>query len=138
MRFNTAISTLMILVKHLGGLERVPRDAARTLALLLSPFAPHLGEELWSRLRDAGQPETSLAYAPWPEFDPALVRDDIVAIGVQVNGKHRGTISVPAEADEALVREAALSEERVKAHVDGKAIKKVIYVKGKIINFIVG
>jgi leucyl-tRNA synthetase len=137
LRFNTAISALMILVRHLGGLPHVPRDAAKTLALLVSPFAPHLGEELWTRLREGGPP-ASLAYERWPEFDPALVRDDVVEIGVQVNGKLRGTISVAVDADEALVREAAMSEERVRAHVEGKTVKKFIYVKGKIANFIVG
>jgi leucyl-tRNA synthetase len=138
LRFNTAISALMILVRHLGGLATAPRDAARTLALLVSPFAPHIGEEMWSRLRDRGAPVESLAYEPWPEFDPALVRDDVVVIGVQVNGKLRGTVTLPVDADEALARETALAEERVKSHLAGKAIKKFIYVKGKIINFIVG
>jgi leucyl-tRNA synthetase len=138
LRFNTAISTLMILVRHLGGLPHVPREAVRTLALLLSPFAPHLGEELWSRLREAGTTPASLAYEPWPDFDPALVRDEVVVIGVQVNGRLRATISVAVDAEEADVREMAMAEGRVRAHVEGKTIKKFIYVKGKIANFIVG
>ena len=104
MRFNTAISAMMILVKHLGGLEAVPLDAVRSLVLLLSPFAPHLGEELWKRLGDGKT--TSLAYVPWPEFDPALVKDDVVEIGVQVNGKLRGTITLRVDADEATARES--------------------------------
>jgi len=134
LRFNTAISTMMILVRHLGGLKDVPHGAVGTLALLLSPFAPHMGEEIWQRLGHA----QSLAYATWPEFDPALVRDEVVEIGVQVNGKLRGTITIPVDADEQTAREAALAEERVRAHVDGKTVKKFIYVKGKIANFIVG
>jgi leucyl-tRNA synthetase len=134
MRFNTAISAMMILVKHLASLAAVPVDAVRTLALILSPFAPHMGEEIWQRLGGDG----SLAYVPWPEFDPALVKDDVVEIGVQVNGKTRGTITLPLDADEATAREAALAEEKVRAHVEGKTIKKFIYVKGKIVNFIVG
>jgi leucyl-tRNA synthetase len=136
LRFNTAISALMILVRHLGGLEHVPRDAARTFALLLSPFAPHLGEELWSRLHEPKG--ASLAYEPWPEFDPALVRDEEVTIAVQVNGKLRGTLSMSVEADEAEVRAAAMAEPRVRAHLEGRTVKKFIYVKGKIANFIVG
>jgi leucyl-tRNA synthetase len=134
MRFNTAISAMMILVKHLGGVPAVPFEAARTLVLLLSPFAPHIGEELWQRLGNA----TSLAYEPWPTYDPALVKDDVVEIGVQVNGKLRGTlrIAVAATADEA--RAAALAEANVAAHVAGKNVKKVVYVPGKILNFIVG
>jgi leucyl-tRNA synthetase len=134
LRFNTAISSMMILVRQLGALEQVPFDAARTLALLLSPFAPHMGEELWQHLGHA----QTLAYEPWPEFDPALVKDDVVEIGVQVNGKHRGTIRIPAEANEQTAREAAIAEDRVRAHIEGKTVKKFIYVKGKIANFIVG
>ncbi len=134
LRFNTAISSMMILVRHLGGLDRVPRNAVEDLVLLASPFAPHVGEEIWSRL---GHRE-SLAYAPWPTFDPALVKDDVVEIGVQVNGKLRGTITLAVDADESAARETALAEPKVRAHVDGKAVKKFIYVKGKIVNFIVG
>ncbi len=134
LRFNTAISAMMILVKHLGGLKAVPHDAAKTLALLLSPFAPHLGEELWQHLGGKG----SLAYEPWPEFDPALVKDAEVEIGVQVNGKLRGTITLAVDADEATAREAATADAKVKAHLEGKTVRKFIYVKGKIVNFIVG
>ena len=134
LRFNTSISAMMILVKHLGALEAVPAEAARAFALVLSPFAPHLGEELWERLGS----KTSLAYEPWPEFDPALVKDDVVEIGVQVNGKLRGTITIAVDADESSARAAALGEERVRMHVEGKTLKKFIYVKGKIVSFIVG
>jgi leucyl-tRNA synthetase len=134
MRFNTAISAMMILVRHLGSLAAVPRDAVRDLALILSPFAPHLGEEIWERLGST----KSLAHEPWPAFDPELVRDEVVEIGVQVNGRVRGTITLAADADEDTARAAALAEERVRAHVEGKTVKKFIYVKGKIANFIVG
>jgi len=133
LRFNTAISAMMILVKHLGALPAAPVDAVRALALMVSPFAPHLGEELWERLGHT----TSLAYTPWPEFDPALVKDDVVEIGVQVNGKLRGTIKVAVDADEETARTAAMGEERVRVHVEGKTVKKFIYVKGKIVSFIV-
>jgi leucyl-tRNA synthetase len=98
-------------------------------------MAPHVSEELWERVGEAKA--RSLAYAPWPEFDPALVRDDVVEIGVQVNGKLRGTITIAVDADEATAREAALHEERVHAYVHGNVVKKIIYVKGKIMNFIV-
>jgi leucyl-tRNA synthetase len=134
LRFNTSISAMMILVKHLGGLRVVPADAVKALALILSPFAPHLGEEVWERLGHT----TSLAHHPWPEFDPALVKDDVVEIGVQVNGKLRGTITIAVDADEATARAAALAEERVRQNVEGKTVKKFIYVKGKIVSFIVG
>jgi leucyl-tRNA synthetase len=134
LRFNTAISTMMILVRHLGGLDAVPRRAIEDLALIVSPFAPHLGEELWSRLGH----EPSLAYVPWPTFDPELVREDTVEIGVQVNGKLRGVIKLAIDADEGAARAAALAEPRVAASLEGKTIKKLIYVKGRIVNFIVG
>ncbi len=134
LHFNTAISAMMILVRHLGALGAVPRKAIEDLVLLVSPFAPHLGEELWSRLGHGA----SLAYAPWPEFDPELVKESEVEIGVQVNGKLRGVITLPVDAAEGAAREAALAEPRVQAHVEGKTIRKFIYVKGKIVNFIVG
>jgi leucyl-tRNA synthetase len=134
LRFNTAISTMMILVKHLGSLKEVPREAARALALILSPFAPHIGEELWSRL--GGQ--ASLAYEPWPAFDPALVKDDVVEIGVQINGKSRAAIQIPVEADEPTAKEIALREPKIRDFVEGKTIKKIIFVKGRILNLIVG
>jgi leucyl-tRNA synthetase len=137
LRFNTAISAMMILVKHLGALRAVPRDAARALALIVSPFAPHLGEEVWQRMHPARAPQ-SLAEEPWPPFDPLLVKDDVVEIGVQVNGKLRGTMTLAVDADEAAARQSAMAEPRVSAHLEGKTVKKFIYVKGKIANFIVG
>ena len=135
LRLNTAISAMMILVRHLGSLDAVPTGAVRAMALILSPFAPHLGEEIWHGPLAHSE---SLAYEPWPEFDPALVKDDRVEIGVQVNGKLRGTVTIAADADEDAARQAALLEERVRLHVEGKQVKKFIYVQGKIISFIVG
>jgi len=134
MRFNTAVSAMMILVRHAGSLPALPREALRSLVLLVSPFAPHIGEELWQRLGG----ETSLAYHPWPSFDPALVVDETVEIGVQVNGKLRGVIQLPRDAERAAAEEAGLAEAKVASHVEGRAIKKVVYVPGKILNFIVG
>jgi leucyl-tRNA synthetase len=134
MRFNTAISAMMILVKHLGGMTAVPREAARTFVLLLSPFAPHLAEEIWQRL--GGQ--HTLANEPWPTFDPDLVKDDVAEIGVQVLGKLRGTITIAKDASQDAAIALALLDPRVKGHVEGKTIKKVVYVPGKILNFIVG
>jgi leucyl-tRNA synthetase len=134
LRFNTAISAMMILVKHLGSLAVVPREAVRALVLVLSPFAPHIGEEIWQGALGEG---ASLARAPWPTYDPELVRDERVEIGVQVNGKLRATITLAVDADGDTAQKAALAEERVRIYVDGKAIKKLIYVKGKIVNLIV-
>jgi leucyl-tRNA synthetase len=133
MRFNTAVSEMMILVKHLGGMPQAPRAAVEALALVLSPFAPHLAEEIWERLGHA----RSLAYEPWPAFDPSLVKDDVAEIGVQVNGKLRGTITLPVDADEAAAMSAATSDSKIAPHLAGKTVKKVVYVAGKILNVIV-
>jgi leucyl-tRNA synthetase len=135
MRFNTAISAMMILVNHLNDLPKTPREAARMLVLMLSPFAPHAGEELGQRL---GGPEATISEVAWPAFDPALVKDDVVEIGVQVNGKARASVQVPADADEATARQAALADAKVQEFTKDKTVKKVIYVKGRILNFIVG
>lgn len=134
MRFNTAISTLMILVKQLGAFSAVERGVAKKLVLMVSTFAPHLGEELWQKL---GGTE-SLAREPWPTFDPAKVVDDVVEIAVQVNGKVRSTMRVAIAEAEKDVLERAHLDEKVKSHVAGKTTKKVIYVPGKILNLIVG
>jgi leucyl-tRNA synthetase len=134
LHLNTAISSMMILVKHLGQQRGVSKSAAKLLALLVSPFAPHLGEELWQRL---GGTKT-LAYEPWPSYDPELVVDDTVEIGVQVNGKLRGVIRIAVDCDEATAKASAMTEEKVRREVEGKAIKKVVFVKGKILNLIVG
>jgi leucyl-tRNA synthetase len=134
MRFNTAISAMMILVKHLGALKQTPRESAKALALLVSPFAPHIGEELWQRL---GGKDT-LAFEPWPAFDADLVKDDVIEIGVQVNGKARGSVQIAVDADEDTAKAAALADERIHQFTTGKTLKKVIYVKGRILNLIVG
>jgi leucyl-tRNA synthetase len=133
MSFNTAIAAMMELVNHLSSLEATPRKAAEALALILSPFAPHLGEELW---RNLGH-EQSVAGESWPEFDPALVVDDTVEMGVQVNGKTRGTVQLPRDADAEQARKAALEVDSVKGHLEGREIKKFIFVPGRIINFVV-
>ena len=139
LRFNTAISAMMILVRHLGSLPRTPRAAAKILTLLVSPFAPHIGEELWSRLHvNETRAKETLAYEPWPAFDPALVKDDVIEIGVQINGKARSSVQIAADAGEEDAMAAALADPKVKQFTDGKTIKKVIYVKGRILNLIVG
>jgi leucyl-tRNA synthetase len=132
--FNTAISAMMVLANHLAGLEAVPREAMRALTLLVSPLTPHLGEELWRLLGH----ERSLAYEPWPSWDEALCVDDVTEIAVQVNGKVRGRVTLPRTVTEDEARAAALAAEGVGAHTNGKAVKKFIYVPGKIINLVVG
>jgi leucyl-tRNA synthetase len=134
LRFNTAVSAMMILTNHLIGLERVPKGAFEKLLLCLSPFAPHLAEELWSKLGH----EPSIANAAFPSYDPALIRDDRVEIAVQVNGKVRGRIELAPDAPESAARQAALADENVQKFLAGKTERKFIYVPGRIANFIVG
>jgi leucyl-tRNA synthetase len=133
MAFNTAISAMMVLANHLAEHKEVPREGMRVLTLLVSPFAPHLGEELW-RLQGHA---TSLGREPWPSWDEALTVDDVIEMAVQVNGKVRGRVTLPRAAPEAEARAVALADEGVAAAVAGKPIKKLVYVPGKIINLVV-
>ena len=133
MRFNTAISRLMEFTNAFTGMDVRPRSAMETFALLLAPMAPHLAEELWQVL---GHDET-LAYEPWPTFDPALLKDDEIEIPVQINGKLRGRVVVPADADRDALEAAARADERIAALLEGKTIRKVVVVPGKLVNFVV-
>jgi leucyl-tRNA synthetase len=133
MSFNTAISAMMVLTNHLVSLgDKVPMEAAEKLALMVSPLAPHLGEECWSIL---GHKE-SLAYEPWVEYDEALCIDNEITMGVQINGKIRGEITIPADADQDTAVAAAKEVERVQSQLDGKEIRKIIFVQGRILNII--
>jgi leucyl-tRNA synthetase len=132
-RFNTAISRLMEFVNAFTGQEVRPKSAMETFTLLLAPMAPHLAEELWEILEH----DQTLAYAPWPTFDPALLKDDEIEVPVQINGKLRVRISVPADADQAQLEAAARSDEKIIALIDGKPIRKTIVVPGKLVNFVI-
>jgi leucyl-tRNA synthetase len=134
LHYNTAISTMMIFTNHLNALQTVPREAVEKLVLCLSPFAPHLAEELYAGLGHEG----GIAAAEWPSFDPALCLDDIVELPVQVNGKVRGKVLLARDATEDAAREAALADENVQKFVAGKTLKKVVFVPGRILNVIVG
>jgi leucyl-tRNA synthetase len=134
LRFNTAISALMELVNAAYKWPSVPRAIAEPFVLLLSPLAPHLAEELWERLGH----EESLAYRAWPVADPAYLRADVIEIPVQVNGKVRGKIQVPAEAGENEVIDIARADQNVGRHLAGQTVKRAIYVRGRIVNFVVG
>lgn len=133
MSFNTAISAMMILVNELYKANVRPKALLRPLVQLLMPFAPHLSEELWEIL--GGTEFVSLA--PWPKYDNKLVADDTVTIGVQVNGKMRGTIEIPLEASEEVAVKAARAVANVSTALGDKHPDKVIYKAGKILNLIV-
>jgi leucyl-tRNA synthetase len=105
----------------------------KTFTLLLAPLAPHIAEELWQVL---GHDHT-LAYEPWPTYDPALLKEESIEVPVQVSGKLRGRVVVAAAADAAAIEAAARSDERIAALLTGKTVRKVVVVPGKLINFVV-
>ncbi|MCH8961570.1 MAG: class I tRNA ligase family protein, partial [Bacteroidetes bacterium] len=130
--FNTAISRMMEFVNAANKWDVVPRSVVEPFVLILSPFAPHLAEELWQRLGHAH----TLAYEPWPAVVDEYLAVESIRIAVQVNGKVRGTIEVPAGADEEQVLDVARQDENVARHLDGKTLRREIYVPGRIVNFV--
>jgi leucyl-tRNA synthetase len=133
LKFNTAISQMMVFVNEVMKQPERPRPLLEPFVLVLAPFAPHLGEELWRKLGHA----ESLAYVPWPAFDPALCVEDTVTVAVQVNGKLRATLEVARGAEQAAVQEAALADARVSKYVNGGTVRKAIFVKDKLLNLVV-
>ena len=162
LRFNTAISAMMVFVNDAITWETKPVSVLSDFLVLLAPFAPHVAEELWVKLSTLNssasaessgatsntlsrrseaktdQPSTSLTYAVWPKFDPALLVEDTLEIPVQVNGKLRDVIRVPANADNATVEAAAKASEKVQQFIAGKTIRKVIVVPKKLVNIVAG
>lgn len=134
LRFNTAISQLMIFVNEAYKADALPKQAMENFVQMLSPIAPHIAEELWERLGHA----ESVTYEPWPAYDPALTVDAEVEIAVQVNGKIADRVSIPSDMDEAGMQAAAMSLDKVKALLEGKTVRKVIAVKGKLVNIVAG
>ena len=137
-QFNTAVSELMKLSNALGDAEckdsAVYAEGIETLILLLAPFAPHMAEELWQM---TGKPESVHTQA-WPTADPAALVADEITLVIQVMGKTRGTIQVPAQADKQALEQYARESEVAQRFIEGKQIKKVIVVPGKLVNFVVG
>jgi leucyl-tRNA synthetase len=144
--FNTSVAALMELLNELNaaqvlfqadGATSAPKafraEVQRTFVLLLAPFAPYLAHELWESL---GEKE-NLLKARWPKYDPALAKEEEVEIPVQVNGKLRGRVLVPADADQAFVEQRALADEKIKTAIAGKKIVKIIFVPGKLLNLVV-
>ena len=133
MRFNTAVSALMVLVNEMSKQESVLSEDYSTLLKLLSPFAPHMCEELWGVLGN----KKTLVYEPWPKYDLELTKESIVTLAVQINGKVRDEISIDADASEDEVKKLALASEKVQKWLEGKEPKKIIYVKGKLVSIVV-
>ncbi len=133
LRFNTAISQMMILVNELTKNDLRPRQILEPLVLLLAPFAPHIAEELWQKLGHT----SSLAYESWPSYEESKLQQKSVEVVFQVNGKIRAKKSVPVDSDEDSLKGIAREEQNVKSHLDGKQIVKEIVVKNKLVNFVV-
>ncbi|MFZ2154066.1 MAG: class I tRNA ligase family protein [Candidatus Moraniibacteriota bacterium] len=142
--FNTAISQMMIFVNEFAKHDKLPKAAMEKFLILLSPFAPHMAEEIWSSFAEATADKSdvekykqSIFLQKWPEFDEAMTKDEEVEMVVQVNGKIRDRIRVSAEISEEEARNIALVSEKVKIYTEGKEIKKVIYVKGKLVSIVI-
>jgi leucyl-tRNA synthetase len=151
MHFNTAISAIMELVNYLhqtclspsDGRQVEPseneiycsvlRESIESLIVLISPFAPHLAEELWEQLGN----KSSVINATWPKWDENALKTDEILIVIQVNGKLRSQTYVPADATEDEVREAVLADEKIQRYIEGKRIRKVIIVPRKLANVVV-
>jgi leucyl-tRNA synthetase len=133
LKLNTAIAEMMVFVNEATKAPAVPREWLEAFVKILSPFAPHIAEEMWARL---GHAET-LAYEPWPAYDEAKLARATLVIAVQVNGKLRGQIEVAADALEAEITAAARADAKVVPFLEGKPIKKEIYVKGRLVNLVI-
>ena len=136
MAFNTAISAMMELVNEAYRTGSIHKGQAERFVLVLSPFAPHIAEELWQRLC-GGEWKDSLMYEPWPTFDPVLVTDDQIEVPVQINGKVAGRVSVAKDASQEAIEAAALADAKIAARLAGMTIVKKIYVPGRMLNLVV-
>jgi leucyl-tRNA synthetase len=133
MSFNTAIARMMEFVNAAMKATAIDRSVMEPFVLLLAPFAPHIAEELWALLGHG----TTLAYANWPGYDESLLVEDTIEIPVQVLGKLRGKIVMPADANKDAILEAAKADPKVQPHLEGKTIVKEIYVPGKMVNLVI-
>ncbi|MDP1620079.1 MAG: class I tRNA ligase family protein [bacterium] len=132
MKFNTAISAMMILVNEAEKIG-MTRESYRLFVKILSPFAPHIAEEIWGKLGNA----ESVFVSAWPDYDPGLIKDEEINLVVQVNGKMRDMLKVGADIDQDGAKAVALESEKIKAYVAGKEIRKIIFVPGKLLNIVV-
>ncbi len=123
----------MEFVNYFTSQKTRPRSCIEPLVLMLAPLAPHIGEELWQALGHA----ESLAQAPWPVFDERYTREDTIEVPVQINGRLRGHVTVPASAANEQIREAALCDEKIQRYIEGSTVRKVIVVPGKLVSIVI-
>ena len=133
LRFNTAISAMMVFTNEASNWDIRPLSVMNDFLLLLAPFAPHIAEELHAK---ANGGDSTLAYQPWPSFDEAHLVESTIEMAVQVNGKLRDRIQIPADMDKADIERIALESENVQRHTEGKNVKKVIVIPGKLVNIV--
>ena len=133
MKFNTGIACMMAWINDIYAAKSITKEELVTFIKLLCPFAPHLCEEIWENMGGEG----FLSLSEWPKYDEAKTIEAMKEIGVQVNGKVRGTITIPVDADKDLVLETAKKDEKIASFMEGKTLVKEIYVPGKILNFVV-
>ncbi|SFF15444.1 leucine--tRNA ligase [Blastococcus tunisiensis] len=138
LRFNIAIARITELTNHLtqayGASSPLPRSVVEPLVLLVAPLAPHLADELWTRLGHDG----SSAWTPFPVADERWLVEDTVQVAVQVNGKVRSQVSVPADADAAALEAAARADDKIAGYLDGATVRRVVAVPGRLVNFVLG
>ncbi|MGD1412491.1 leucine--tRNA ligase [Bacillus subtilis] len=132
LRFNTGISQLMVFINEAYKATELPKEYMEGFVKLLSPVAPHLAEELWEKLGHSG----TIAYEAWPEYDETKLVDDEVEIVVQLNGKVKAKLQVPADATREQLEQLAQADEKVKEQLEGKTIRKIIAVPGKLVNIV--
>jgi leucyl-tRNA synthetase len=132
LNFNTAISQLMMFVNEFLNADPKPREAMETFVLLLSPFAPHLSEELWGVLGH----RSSLAYEKWPVHDESKIAVDTVEMIVQINGKVRSRFRAPVDSSEEVLKQMMFGDANVQRHLDGKKIVKIVVVKNKLVSLV--
>jgi len=133
MSFNTAISSMMILVNEMEKSVGVNEKDFKMFLQILAPFAPHITEEIWSKLGE----KKSIHKSPWPKWDKKKIVDDTITIGVQINGKVRTEITISKDIEEDDVKSLVLKDKKVLEWIDGKEVKRIIYVKGRIVNIVV-
>jgi leucyl-tRNA synthetase len=134
LRFNTAISQLMIFINEAMKLEELPLKELQQFVLILSPFSPHIAEEIWELMGH----KQSLAYERWPSFESSKTIEDKIEVVLQVNGKVRGKIELPQGTTEQEIERLAHLDSNVQRHIEGKKVIRTIVVKNKLVNIVVG
>jgi len=132
-KFNTAISQLMICANELDKEEKIEKKIFEDFLKLLAPFAPHIAEEIWQILGN----KKSIFLSSWPKWDEKLIKEETITLIVQVNGKVRDKIKVEADISKEKAKELAMKSEKVKKWIEGKEIKRLVFVPGKLINIVV-